>query len=79
MASLPFTAVADGTVTVLRANLADTGWVRIFHADNSVGAWTPITAPTTVVPVLAGDLVVQRLNRNGTALLVFMIISAVTP
>jgi hypothetical protein len=78
MATLPFDAVADGSVTVVLPNPNVAGWIRIFHADGSIGPITRITAVHTTIPVIAGDRVVQRLEGDGWRD-VRMVITATSP
>lgn len=61
MATLPFDAVADGSVTVVLPNVAAVGWICIYHSDQSRGPIITIAGFTTNIPVVAGDRVVQRL------------------
>lgn len=80
MATLPFTAPADGSITVVLPSITAQGWIRIFHAtdtDLSPTTCIRIVGFQTNIPVLAGDLVVQRLEEPF--LRVRMAITAQTP
>jgi hypothetical protein len=64
VATLPFTAVKKGTITLAAPGLVTGGFIRVFHADGT-STFVPITFPTTTVNVIAGDLVVQRFAGAG--------------
>jgi hypothetical protein len=64
MATLPFVATKTGTITVAAPGLVTGGFYRVFHS-NGTSTFVKVTLPTTVIPVVAGDLVVQRFAGGG--------------